>query len=204
MARRTGRGSAPGRVRTLLGAAVLYSLGAPACGSADPGPALPRASADVVGTAALPDSSSPVQFEWDEVHGGKLSSAALLDRVTVLAFVTTYDVPSQAEVRFLSELHRDHTPRLNVAVVVLEPPENAPLALAFASALDLGYPVAMADAATIEGTGPFAGLHHVPSVVVLDRAGVERFRHLGLVDRAGLEAAVREVEGRARQRPTSK
>jgi hypothetical protein len=58
----------------------------------------------------------------------------------------------------------------------------------------------MADSATIEGRGPFAGLHHVPSVVVLDRTGVERFRHLGLLDHVGLESAVREVESRGASR----
>jgi hypothetical protein len=188
--------------RGASGACALWNVVAPgaiacaaACGSTEPSPGLPTPSSQPSATLTMPATGTPVSFRWDDVHGGALSSADLLDRVSVLAFVTTYDVPSQAEVRFLSQLAREHTPRINVAIVVLEPPENAPLALAFASALDLKYPVAMADAATIKGEGPFAGLHHVPSVVVLDKRGVERVRHLGLLDYAGLDAAVREVEG---------
>ena len=194
MATRTADGSTARRTRRwfpiLASAVVVAGCGAPI----EEAPLLPRPTSEPTATFTLPASGTPVSFEWEEAHGGKLSSADLLDRVTVLAFVTTYDVPSQAEVRFLSQLAREHTPRLNVAIVVLEPPENTPLALAFASALDLRFPVAMADEATIAGKGPFTGLHHVPSVVVLDKRGVERFRHLGLVDYAGLEAAVKEVE----------
>lgn len=198
MATRTvdGVGLRAGRRRVgRWAAATTFAIVFAGCGApVEERPLLPRPTSEPTATFTLPANGTPVSFEWEEVHGGKLASADLLDRVTVLAFVTTYDVPSQAEVRFLSQLAREHTPRLNVAIVVLEPPENTPLALAFASALDLRFPVAMADEATIKGDGPFAGLHHVPAIVVLDKRGVERFRHLGLVDSTGLEEAVREVE----------
>jgi hypothetical protein len=103
-------------------------------------------------------------------------------------------VYSQAEARYLAMLEHQHTPRVNVAALMLEAPENRPLVEAFVASLGLGYPVALADAATIAGDGPFPGLHHVPSVVVIDRAGREAWRHLGFVNEAALEAAVRAVE----------
>jgi hypothetical protein len=112
----------------------------------------------------------------------------------VIGFVTTYDVASQAEARFLAGLLRDHKPRLNVALLVLEPPENRPLVEAFAATLKLPYPVALAGAATIAGEGPFAGLHHVPSVVILDREGREALRQLGFTTQNALEELVRAVE----------
>lgn len=118
-------------------------------------------------------------------------------RITVIGFITTYDVMSQAQVRFLDRLSREHVPRLNVAVLVLELPENRPMVEAFVSALELPFPVAMADAATIRGEGPFRGLHHVPAITILDREGRERLRHLGPLDRAGLEEAVVKVEAEA-------
>jgi hypothetical protein len=114
--------------------------------------------------------------------------------VSVIGFLTTYDVYSQAEARYLAMLEHSHTPRINVAALMLEAPENRPLVEAFAASLGLGYPVALADAATIAGDGPFPGLHHVPSVVVIDRAGREAWRHVGFVNEAVLEAAVRAVE----------
>ena len=77
---------------------------------------------------------------------------------------------------------------------MLEVPDNRPLAEAFVAALGLKIPVAMADAATIAGDGPFAGLHHVPSIVILDREGREAWRHLGFIEQKELEQAVRAVE----------
>jgi hypothetical protein len=135
-----------------------------------------------------------VEFELVTVDGKPLSTQTLAGRISVIGFITTYDIASQAEVRFLGDLLRRHKPRLNVAVLVLEPPENKPMVEAFASALGLPYPVALAGAATIAGRGPFAGLHHVPSVVILDREGREVFRHLGLIGEEALDQAVREVE----------
>src|SRR5262249_26074354 len=114
-------------------------------------------------------------------------------RITIVGFVATYDVASQAQARFLANVARHAVPRVNVALLVLEPPDNLPLVEAFAKALELPYPVALADAATIAGKGPFAGLHHVPSIVVLAAQGRERWRHLGLVTDKALQIVVAEV-----------
>lgn len=114
--------------------------------------------------------------------------------MSLIGFLTTYDVHSQAEARLLAAIERHHSPRINVAALMLEAPENRPLVEAFTASLGLGYPVAIADAATIAGEGAFAGLHHVPSVVVLDCAGREAWRHVGFLSEAALDAAVRAVE----------
>lgn len=143
---------------------------------------------------AVSPSSPPLHFAFETLDGKPLTSASLRGRITVLAFLTTYDFPSQAEARFLSSIARRHTPRLNVAALILEAAENRPLAEAFASALALPYPVALADSATIAGEGAFAGLHHVPSIVILDREGREAYRHVGLIKEPALEQAIRGVE----------
>jgi hypothetical protein len=135
-----------------------------------------------------------IQFSYEALDGTPLSTESLSKRVTVIGLFTTYDVPSQIVARFLASLARTHTPRLNVAALMLEGPENKPLVEAFAASLGLPYPLALADAATIAGEGPFAGLHHVPSVVILDQEGREAWRHVGFVDQARLEAAVKAVE----------
>jgi hypothetical protein len=169
----------PGALALAL-AAALVSCSKPR------GPEGPAALATVQGPRLL--------FRFDAIDGRPISTAALANRVSVIGFLTTYELPSQVEARFLSTIERHHAPRVNVAALMLEAPENLPLVEAFVASLRLTYPVALADAATIAGEGPFAGLHHVPSVVVLDRRGREAWRHLGFVDEATLEAAVREVE----------
>lgn len=170
-----------------VGALVLGCASAPEEGAA----ARPSA---VIPIGTVEPTGAPVAFRYPNVLGGELTSESLRDRISVLAFITTYDVPSQAEVLFLSRLHKQHTPRINVALIVLEQAENRDIVREFARALEIDYPVAMADAATIRGEGPFAGLHHVPSIVILDREGRERFRHLGPMPFAELDAAVSEAE----------
>jgi hypothetical protein len=141
-------------------------------------------------------TGAPVRFGFETLEGKPLTGESLRGRITVIGFLTTYDFYSQAEARFLSSIARRHTPRVNVAALILEASENRTLVEAFTAALKLPYPVAMADEATIAGEGPFAGLHNVPSIVILDREGREVYRHVGLVDEAAIEAAIRAVEQR--------
>jgi len=142
----------------------------------------------------------PIVFSYEALSGKPLSTESVAGRLTVIGFITTYDVPSQAEVRFLMNVGRRHTPRINVAFLVLEATENKPLVEAFVSALGISEPVALADAETIAGKGPFAGLHHVPSVIILDQQGREAWSHLGIVQEGELEQALRALEGPAKPR----
>jgi hypothetical protein len=135
-----------------------------------------------------------VSFSYEALDGKPLSTETVAGRVTLIGFIATYDNFSQAEARFLLNLGRRHTPRINVAFVVLEAKENRPLVEAFVAALGITDPVALADADTIAGQGPFVGLHHVPSVVILDRRGREAWRHIGMVEEPEIERALRAVE----------
>ncbi|MFT3769231.1 MAG: TlpA disulfide reductase family protein [Minicystis sp.] len=144
---------------------------------------------------AAPEARGPVlRFSFEGVDGRPISTEAFANRISVIAFLTTYDVHSQVVARFLASLAQHHSPRINAAALMLEAPENRPLIEAFVTSMGLHYPVAMADAATIAGEGPFAGLHHVPSVVILDRQGREAYRHVGFMDEAAMEGAVKMVE----------
>jgi hypothetical protein len=164
-------GGAPRLARIVALAAALAAC--PACG----GP-----SASPVPAASLKAPGPAPRFAFQALDGRAISSESLSNRVTGIAFLTTYDVHSQAEARLLAQIERHHSPRVNVVALVLEAPENRPLVEAFVVSLGIGYPVAL------------AGLHHVPSVVVLDRAGQEAWRHVGFVGEAALDAAVRAVE----------
>jgi cytochrome oxidase Cu insertion factor (SCO1/SenC/PrrC family) len=176
-------------VQTSLTQAVVLLVAA--CGSQAATPPNAGPSHDAVQVSA---QGPKVHFEYTALDGTPLSTSALAGRISVIGFATTYDPASQAQARFLTVLLRRHTPRLNVALLVLEPPENQILVETFAQSLRLPYPVALADAATIAGQGPFTGLHHVPSVVILDAEGREAYRYLGLLDDTALDKVVRAVE----------
>lgn len=133
-------------------------------------------------------------FSYPALDGSRITTASLKGRVTVIALVASYDDASIAQLKFLRSLARRQVPRINAVALVLEPPNNRPMIEAFAAALELGFPVALADQPTIEGRGPFPGLHHVPSVVILDPRGREVWRNVGLVQRRALAAAVEAVQ----------
>src|SRR5262249_47392127 len=128
----------------LLGA--LVALG---CRSSRPAAEPPR-------TVTLTDGPRPA-VEFTALDGKPRTIDTAVVRITVLRSGATYAVASQAQARFLSNVARRATPRVNVALLILEPPDNLPLVEAFAKTLDLPYPVALADSETIAGKGPFSG-----------------------------------------------
>jgi hypothetical protein len=163
-------------------------------------------AACVAGCTTTPEPAAPdtsvapaatgkrVLFEFVALDGRTVSTSSMSGRFSVIAFGTSYDIASQAQAKFLLAVAHRHAPRVNAALLVLEREDNRPMIEAFAGALKLDYPVAIADAATIAGNGPFAGLHHVPSVVILDREGREIWRHVGLADEDTIRAALVDVQ----------
>ncbi|MDI3289655.1 TlpA family protein disulfide reductase [Polyangium sp. 15x6] len=166
-------------------ALLLALLAAPVACSSTPAPDAPT----------QPLVRGPrIAFSYETLDGGVLSTDTVAGRFTVIGFVATYDPSSHAQARFLSTLVKRHVPRINAGLVVLEPPHHKLLVESFAKVVEPPYPVAMADEATIAGTGPFQGLHHVPSVVILDPQGREVFRNFGLATADALDEALRTLE----------
>lgn len=144
-----------------------------------------------LGTASLPAGSQPLHFAYPLADGtGVLRAEALRGEPTIITFLTTFDLASQAQARFVSTVFGRHRGRVHATAVVLEPTENRPLVLAFRDALKLPYPVAFGDEALIGGEGPFGDVHAVPSTVVLDGEGRLIWKHVGLAKEDELEKAI--------------
>lgn len=146
------------------------AMGACGGGAGGPGGAAPPG----ISTAA---SSPALSFEFDSLDDRPASAEATRGKPTVLAFVTTGSLPSQAEVDFLVAMAAHDGDRTNYLVVALDPGENRELVELYRKALKIPFPVAMADDASRTGAGPFGDVTAVPVTVVLDRAGrmVARF-----------------------------
>ncbi len=165
------------RLRTLVVALALCLIGG--CSS----------SGSVRSGPGRPGSTTGIQFVYASVDGDELSSATTRGRATAVLFVTTFDLGSQLMARRLDGIVRRHVPRANAAAIVLEPPKYVVMARGFRSALELSYPVAMADEWQRRAT-PFGHIDRVPTLVVLDRSGVETERFFGVVPEAKVEAAL--------------
>jgi hypothetical protein len=162
----SGQGRSPGRTAArlwmVLGALVVAPL---ACGGS---PA--RSDATPVGASSA-ELHPAVDFEFDSIDERPVSSAVTRGKPTVLAFVTTGSLMSQAQVDFLVAMAKHDADRVNYALVALEQRQNRELVQLYQKALGVSFPVALADATTLEGAGAFGDVTQVPVTVVLDRTG---------------------------------
>lgn len=137
--------------------------------------------------SAAAELGEPVQFAFGTVDGGEVSSDTTRGRSTLVLFVTTYDLPSQAEAQLLRDVIATHKPRANAFVVMMEPPRSAALAQVWRDSLELNLPVAMASPSLLAGEGSLGRVNGVPTLVVLDRRGRVVLRREGVLTRAQLD-----------------
>jgi hypothetical protein len=168
----------------MLSVCLVTTLG---CGASreqahDPTPAPPR--------------GRPVNFVFVSTQGETFDSRSTEGRATAVLFVTTYDLASQVEAKRLKEVVHYQRPEVNAGVVVLESEEYTVLADAFRTSLGLSFPVFLADEATRSGQGPFGNVDRIPTLVVLDRSGVEVWRKAGLASRGEMQKALAKASRR--------
>src|SRR5262249_50739732 len=96
--------------RTAPALALALAASLPACGT--------RPHAGEPQPALTPATGPMRVFSYQAIDGRPLSTESLTNRVSVIGFLTTYDVHSQAEARLLAQLERYHSPRINVAALM--------------------------------------------------------------------------------------
>ncbi len=165
-----------------LSALLLVSLHGIACSSTEKTPS----SGDSDGSA--------LRYSIPAVAGDGIDSFHHRGRVTVLLFITTFDVFSQAEAARLEDLYRSHHPRINAAAIIMEPPKNLELARAFVEVLHLSYPVGMADQRELERQGILGEVRTVPAWLILDKVGRLTATGVGTLTLSELESAVMEAQ----------
>jgi hypothetical protein len=167
------------------GAVALVAL-AIACRKSAPA-AVPGASTPTVAAVR-----APVEFAFESVDDRPVTAEATRGKPTLLAFVTTSNLAAQAQVDFLVAMAKNDGDRVNYAVVALEHWDNRELVELYKKALSITFPVAMADAQTLAGAGPFGDVRAIPATVILDRLGRVAWRVDGRVAKSDeLRAAMR-------------
>ena len=121
--------------------------------------------------AAEPELGEPLQFTFGTITGGEVSHDTTRGRTTALLFVTTYDLPSQAEAQLLRDVLSNHKPVANAAIVMMEAPQAAALAQVWADSIALKWPIAMASPTLMAGESQLGRISGVPTLIVLDRRG---------------------------------
>ena len=137
--------------------------------------------------ATEPDLGEPLQFTFGTITGGEVSSDTTRGRTTALLFVTTYDLPSQAEAQLLRDVLSTHKPLANAAIVMMEAPQTAALAQVWADSIALKWPIAMASPSLMAGESPLGRISGVPTLLVLDRRGRLIAKSEGALGRAAIQ-----------------
>lgn len=132
--------------------------------------------------AAQPSRGAPLRFAYQTRSGVTFTSDATRGRATLVALVTTYDMGSQLLLRRVEEAVRTHRPRANAGAVVMEPPKYEVLLETYGEAMQLSFPIVLADLATREGRGPFGKVDYLPVLIVLDAQGRQVARREGPVE----------------------
>jgi hypothetical protein len=128
------------------------------------------APADPPGVS-LPPLRAPVDFSFDAVGDAPFTADSTRGLPTVISFITTSSLSSQAQADFLIAMAKHDGERVHYGVVVLETAENRELVALYKKALSIPFPVAVADANTLAGASAFGDVTAVPVTVLLDRAG---------------------------------
>ncbi len=151
-----------------------------ACGGS---PSPPRAAPPGASIATL---SPPVEFAFDSLDERAVTSASTRGAPTVLTFITTSSLSSQAQVDFLIAMAKNDGKGnggkdVHYAAVALEGADSRELVELYKKALSIPFPVALADARTQAGGSAFGDVSAVPVTVLLDGAGRMAWRIDGRV-----------------------
>ena len=146
--------------------------------------------------AAEPEVGEPLQFTFGTIVGGEVSSDTTRGRTTALLFVTTYDLPSQAEAQLLRDVLSTHKPVANAAIVMMEPPQAAALAQVWADSIGLKWPVAMASPSLMAGESQLGRINGVPTLIVLDRRGRLITKNEGALGRDAIRECLKRADAR--------
>lgn len=179
----------------LFGASVrasLYSLLALAflaCGpKGSNGPAVGLSTKEGMSLAMIDKATD---YSFDSLDERPVSSVAHRGKPTVLAFVTTGDIASQAEVSYLVHMAKNDGEKVNYAVIAMHPRKESVLVETYRRTLDVGFPVALCDGSMVRADGPFGEIPAVPTVILLDRQGRIVWKHTGLAKNDELRVHMR-------------
>jgi len=145
-------------------------------------------------TEASEPEGRVLQFAFGTTDGQEVTSDNTRGRVTVLLFVTTFDLSSQVVAKHLNEVFHVHRPQIHAAAIALEAANDAPLVDVFKSTLALDYPVALADLPELEHQPTLGTIAAVPTVIVLSGEGRQIVRKSGVFTVRELESWVARAQ----------
>lgn len=193
-------------VATICLAHAMFSCGSSQSSSQTPASASTNNSANVTsgGTGSAPLLINPThkpKYNWHGIDGRTVSNDTALGKLTVVAFVSTFDWASQAQARFISSVARDHIAKPYCFAVAVEQPENEPLIESFVSTLSLPYPVVHLPSNKLKTTD-FRSVTSVPTVWILNPTGIVVWKSNGLATDSVIADVLHQIDESPATRPS--
>lgn len=137
-----------------------------------------------------------LSFSLPGPEGQLIRSDELRGRVTVLLFLTTFDIASQAQARRLEDLYRTHSPRINALGIVVEAPRYSDLVGEYRESLGLSYELVMGERQVLDEHPILRRVQAVPAWIILNRDGAVDSSASGALSLDELEDLVRGAESK--------
>lgn len=130
------------------------------------------------GVSRTPARTVP-SFSFQSLDTRPINSAAFAGRPVVLAFIATWDLLSQAQMRFLIEMDKHDQGKVAYVAVFMQDAKDRELIDVYKSTVGVTFPSAIVAQGTLVN-GPFGDVQTVPTVVVIDARGHVQFQKVGL------------------------
>jgi hypothetical protein len=145
------------------------------------------------GSGASSQTDAPVEFAFASLDDRPMNAASFRGRASILAFIESDEIASQAQAGFLAVMQKTDGDRVNYALVAVEEADRRELVLAFRGFFESKFGVSlrggMADEETRLGHGPFGDVSRL-TVVVLDPSGKIVWRRVGIARAEELRAVL--------------
>lgn len=140
-------------------------------------------------------SARPIELQLETMAGEPIELAALRGRAVLVIAFNHDDLRSHATLREAERVARAHPDSLAVIALCGNPGSFRTLRTlleAFSRVLELERTVVVVATDSVrEGTSPLGPLPHVPTTILINRAGIVSRTVVGLLDQREIEALVR-------------
>jgi cytochrome c biogenesis protein CcmG, thiol:disulfide interchange protein DsbE len=147
--------------------------------------------ADVVDTTAAHTGFQAPDFELASLDGKNISLASLRGHIVLVNFWATWCLPCRKEMPEIETAYRAHPGTF--IVLAINNREDASLVQRYISELNLDFPI------LLDPDGAAASAYNVmglPTSFIIDRAGIIRAANIGGMNRAYIEAQLKDLEVR--------
>jgi hypothetical protein len=180
-------------VRRATSSAGIAALLTACAGSAHPPAPKPG---EPFGSSRSPDPHGAVEFNYTSLDDRPVSSATLRGKPSVIAFVSSDELASQAEAGFLAAMAKNDGDKVNYVLISVETDDRRELVEGFRAFFEKRYGVslrtAMGDKDLLLGLGPFGDVRRL-TVVVLDPKGKVVWQRTGITKAEDLRGVLRRL-----------